>query len=117
MAIYIGNKHYSEVIGIEVYCGRPKNDSKSPLRNIYIIGVDGTRDEVCNKYESRFQALILQDTKLRREVIRVYRLAKTNDITLMCWCVNSKVYIRCHCETIKNFLDKQLGESIYGDKK
>ena len=99
MTIYIGNKHWSEVIGIEVYCGRP-----SILQNKYKIGIDGDRNKVCELFAQDFYQQIKHDTPLRKEVIRIYRLAMTEDITLMCWCIPS----RCHCDTIKQFLDKYL---------
>jgi len=101
VTIYIGSKHWGEHKGMVIYCGRP-----SILQNPYVIGVDGTRDEVCNKFEVDFYNQITEDGPFRQEVIRLYRLAQETDVTLLCYCVPA----RCHCLTIKRFLDKYLEE-------
>ena len=41
------NKRTDRIPPDAIYCGRP-----SPLGNPFIIGRDGTRDEVCDKYEA-----------------------------------------------------------------
>ena len=109
MTIYIGHKYDKQIRGIEIYCGRGnKNQVPTPLGNPFVIGKDGTRDEVCDKYEEYFNTQIKLDSPLRQEIKRIFRLAKYNDVTLTCWCVKPKVCIRCHCETIKQFLDIYL---------
>ena len=76
----------------------------SPLGNPYIIGKDGTRDEVCNKYEQWFEEN-RNTPQVRQELIRLYRKAKNEgEITLSCFCYPK----RCHGETIKRFLEKYL---------
>ena len=102
MTIYVGNKHWSKAIGIEVYVGRP-----SVLGNPYKVGVHGNGDTVCDQYFSYFHEQVrIPISPIRVEIIRLYHLAKTNDITLMCWCKPN----RCHCDTIKEFLDGQLNK-------
>ena len=63
------------------YCGRP-----SPYGNRFIIGRDGTRDEVCDKYE----AWLPQQVKL---MAMIPALA---ELDLVCWCAPA----RCHCSSL-----------------
>ena len=101
MTIYIGSKHHGIHSGIVVYCGRP-----SILQNPYVIGKHGNRNEVCDLYQKDFARLVKIEGPFRNEVIRLYKLAKTIDITLLCFCTPN----RCHCDTIKNFLNIQLNK-------
>lgn len=73
-----------------VNCGRG-----SIYGNPYRIGVDGTRDEVCDKYIIYFNKRLL-DEKFRAKVLalRGHRLG--------CWCKPK----RCHLETIVEFINK-----------
>jgi len=99
MTIYIGNKRFGVHKGINVYCGRP-----SILANPFKIPEHGDRTEVCKLFTDYFHKSVQEDTVLRMEVIRLYKLAFTNDITLICWCFPAQ----CHCETIKKFIDEKL---------
>jgi len=73
----------------DVNCGRG-----SIYGNPYRIGIDGTRDEVCDKYKEYFYKKILNPT-FRNKVL----LLKSKK--LGCWCKP----LRCHLETIKEYLD------------
>ncbi len=79
-----------------------KVDRSSPLGNPFYMGNESLRDFVCDRYEAYFNAphpIIFND-----ELNRIVELAKTNDITLLCWCYPK----RCHAETIKKYIDKIL---------
>ena len=99
MTIHIGNMHYSKPTGIVIYCGRP-----SALENTYIIGKHGDRNAVCDSYDRDFPEKVKTPGPFRDAIIEIYHLARTNDVTLMCYCTPR----RCHCDTIKAFIDQFL---------
>lgn len=76
----------------DVYCGRP-----SIFGNPFVIGKDGSRDEVIEKYRTYFHEKISSDQNFLNEVY------KLKDKTLGCFffCVPQK----CHCEVIVGYLD------------
>ncbi len=74
----------------DVYCGRG-----SAYGNPYKIGVDGTRDDVCDKFELYFLKR-LQDSKYRAMVMSL------KGKRLGCYCKP----LRCHLDTIKKYLDE-----------
>lgn len=82
-------------------------DRTSPLGNPFFMAKEEQREEVCDRYEEYFDCphTIIFNT----ELARIVELAKTNDITLLCWCYPK----RCHAETIKRYLEKQL--EVYYD--
>lgn len=76
--------------------------------NPFIIGRDGTRDEVCDKFVSYFHNK-LRDIYFRNEVL------KLKGRKLGCWCkchppcYNPKCKsLRCHLETIVEYLENEL---------
>lgn len=75
------------------YCGRG-----SLFGNPYIIGRDGDRNVVCDRYEEWFNFLI-KDRVFRAEVL------KLKDEVLECFCKDPNKYVRCHLETIVRYLD------------
>jgi len=71
------------------YRGRP-----SPLGNPFVIGRDGTRDEVCDKYA----AWLPTQPKL---------MAMIPDLAgrdLVCWCAP----LRCHCDILLRLANPDL---------
>ena len=74
-----------------MYCGRP-----TIFSNPYLIGRDGTRDEVCDKYIEYFNYKI-QNPEFRKAVmlLRGKRLG--------CWCVPK----RCHVQTILEYIENE----------
>ena len=87
-ATSVVNMRYNKA---DVNCGRG-----SFFGNPYKIGVDGTRDEVCDKYATLFRKR-LQDPTFRAKVL----LLKGRK--LGCWCKP----LRCHVDTIKSYLDNE----------
>lgn len=83
-----------------------KVDRSSPLGNPFKMGNDESlRDLVCNNYERYFDNTVrVRHTIFTNEVDRIVELAKTNDITLLCWCYPK----RCHAETIKRHIEDCL---------
>ncbi len=72
------------------YCGRP-----SIFGNPFVIGKDGTRDEVIEKYRVYFYDRIRIDANFRSEVL------KLKDKTLGCFCKP----LACHLDIIAEYLD------------
>lgn len=83
-----------------VYIGRG-----SPLGNPFVIGRDGDRDAVCDRYEAWFaERVATRDPAVLGELRRLYRLASQGELVLGCFCSPR----RCHGETIKRFLESHL---------
>jgi hypothetical protein len=76
------NKKTDRIPASAYYCGRP-----GPLGNPFIIGRDGTPDEVCDKFERWLPT----QPKLMALV------ATLEGRDLVCWCEP----LRCHCRTIR----------------
>ena len=76
----------------------------SPLGNPFVIGRDGDRDEVCEKYERWFARKISEpDPEVMEELRSIYRKAKRDGrVVLGCYCAPA----RCHGETIKRFIEE-----------
>ncbi len=71
------NKYRSGIPANAVYCGRG-----SPYGNPFVIGKDGDRDAVCDKFE--------------REVLPTLDVSKLRGKDLVCFCAPK----RCHCDAI-----------------
>ena len=98
MAIKIGNIRTFKPDGSIAI----KVDRTSPLGNPFYMCNESVRDYVCARYEEYFNAphpIIFND-----ELNRIVELARTNDITLLCWCYPK----RCHAETIKRYVEDRL---------
>jgi hypothetical protein len=95
------------------YCGRAGKGEAGLLGNPFAVNVThSNRDEVCDKFQVHFDMMIKAcEGSLYRRMRELYKIALTQDVELACFCVPK----RCHCETIKNFLDLKLGERN-GDK-
>ena len=62
MTTTIVNKHHK--LPYDVYIGRG-----SPFGNPYVIGVDGTREEVISKYIEYFNARVEQEEDFKKSVL------------------------------------------------
>jgi hypothetical protein len=99
-------------VGIDVgphviYCGRPGKGVAGPFGNPFIVGRDGTRDEVIAKHAAWFHAP--EQVELRNELYReaVSRLdAGASQVVLTCFCHPKS----CHCDTMVRWLDKTIFE-------
>src|SRR5690348_11986651 len=76
----------------DIYCGRP-----SIYGNIYIIGKDGNRAEVINKYKIYFDNKIKNDPEFKKAIL------KLRNKTISCWCDYPKQ--DCHLRIIAEYLD------------
>ena len=89
----------------QVYVGRP-----SPLGNPFVIGKDGTRDEVIAKYRDWLEVNLHhrsdEDTAaaVYKEIHRLWHMCIANEgITLVCWCKPQD----CHGDVIAEWIQAQ----------
>lgn len=96
-----------------VYIGRYNktyNLSPSPLANPYVIGKDGTRDEVVEKYRQWLWVQVQNNNLAFTELKRLSLGArKNNSLTLMCWCKENE---KCHGDVIISCLNWMESNNI-----
>jgi hypothetical protein len=80
----VHNKYHNSAPASAVYIGRG-----SPWGNPYVIGKDGTRDDVCNKFE--------------KHTLPNLDLSKLQDKDLVCFCAPK----RCHGHSIVKAIAEQ----------
>lgn len=88
MTTTIVNKHHK--LPYDVYIGRG-----SPFGNPYVIGVDGTREEVISKYIEYFNARVEQEEDFKKSVLAL------KGKRLACFC-HPKA---CHGDVIIKYLE------------
>ena len=83
-------------------------DRTSVLGNPYVMPDESYRDTVCDWYEDYFYDTVnsVRDHKSFKNKLNIIEIARTNDITLLCWCYPK----RCHAETIKRYIEHKLEE-------
>lgn len=101
-----------------IYCGRG-----SALGNPFYLQSESQRDAVCEKYidwfyenadTSNFLDIYagrdngIPHTRQTAQLLELFNLAIKEDINLGCFCAPK----RCHCDTIKDFLDSKLKELL-----
>ena len=83
--------------GIGEYIGRP-----SPLGNPFVIGKDGTREQVIAAYREWLYERIPENENVTSELNRLWALSKQDDLNLICWCAPKE----CHGNVIKEVLEE-----------
>ena len=82
-----------------------KVDRSSILGNPFKIGIDGDRDEVCDKQSKYFDKNC--EGKLKKELDRLLEIHKRyGKLRIFCWCEPE----RCHARKIKSYLDERIQE-------
>lgn len=86
------------------YIGRP-----SPLGNPFMIGTNGTRDEVIERYKCWLLVALTSDMdmykKVGEEFDRLCRKYKDDGVLrLVCWCAP----LRCHGDVIADFIEDRV---------
>ncbi len=81
------------------YIGRP-----SVLGNPFVIGRDGTRDEVIAKYRVWLNDQLHESEAVGRELSRLTDLARDGDLNLVCWCAPQA----CHGDVVKSCIEWML---------
>lgn len=85
-AIYIGRRN--ALLKLET----------SPYHNPFVVGVDGTREQVLEKFEEYWYAP-------KQEALRVQAIVELSGKNLKCWCKRRKKSYACHGDIIIEFLD------------
>jgi len=96
-----------------IYCGRG-----SVLGNPFEMKDEADRNKVCEQYAQYFhqKVEIEKDETMLKELREIYKQALNGDVNLGCYCAPK----RCHCETIKDFIERMLikaGKQIEVEKK
>lgn len=104
MAVKIVNKYLVRGDNY-IWCGRP-----SPVGNPWPMANTSQeeRDRVCDLYANWFKEQMETPTEAAYFVLDLIEQAEKGDITLGCVCKQSDKEVRCHCDTIKRFIDRQL---------
>jgi len=97
--ITVVNKRYFKGKGI--YIGRP-----SPLGNLFIVGRNGSLEEVMRKYGEYLPEAIKYDKKIAAAFERIKKAAKEGDVNLICWCAPKW----CHGNIIKRMVEEANAE-------
>lgn len=98
----------------KIYIGRENKTyglKESPLANHFIIGEDGSRNRVIDKYKGWLRSELLSNTKtdVIEEIERLTELAKQSDLILTCWCKP----LKCHGDFIKGLIEERLKDNDY----
>ena len=98
--ITVVNKHR---VSEHIYCGRG-----SALGNPFSMKSEAERYEVCDKYEQYFlqKVEIEKNESMLSQLRIIYKAAKNGNVNLGCFCAPK----RCHCDTIKTWIEKKLTE-------
>lgn len=103
MQICVINKHYDSRPG--EYIGRP-----SVLGNPFVLGEDGNREEVVDKYRRWLWKNIQGDGPVLRELFRLKEQTRKGELILICWCKRPDKEVACHGDVIEQalqWLDKK----------
>lgn len=98
MITIVNRKTYK---GKGVYIGR-----LTSFGNPYVIGKDGTREEVIEKYKMYIRYKIKTDSifcSIFMNLVKKYLNAE--DIVLICWCKPEA----CHGDVLKEMIEEALG--------
>lgn len=75
----------------------------TPLGNIFVIGKDGTRNEVIEKYQNwLYEQILLKNAEVCAELNKIYKTALNFDVSLECSCVG--FHKNCHAYVIKDLI-------------
>jgi len=98
--------HVSHYNGDGVYVGRGcYGFGKSVLANPFVIGKDGDRNEVIEKYRKWLWIEYNKGGEARNELERLSDIVRRGDrLVLMCWCKPKA----CHGDVIKRCIDWML---------
>ena len=82
-------------------------DRTSPVGNPLYMRDESMRDEVCDRYKNYFYGQLESNAKFKEYLqAMLCALKQYGKLYLYCWCAPK----RCHAETIKKWLEKQIKE-------
>jgi Domain of unknown function (DUF4326) len=101
-----------KLVGFEngIYVGRKCAGLKgSVLGNPFVIGKDGSREEVIKKYRAWLWAEVWALGEVWKELRRIKKLVEEReDVQLVCWCGAG----RCHGDVIKSCVLWMIKEDL-----
>jgi hypothetical protein len=105
MNINIVNKHFYDKAkskAVDVYCGRGSvlGNPYSHKLNTQAKFVVSSRDEAIRNYREYFYEEIKHNENFLNELRRIYVIAKSGEVNLVCFCYPKS----CHCDVIKEFI-------------
>jgi hypothetical protein len=100
MSITVVNRHYHAASAQDIYIGRP-----SSLGNPFVIGKDGNREEVINKYKAWISGQMKSNNRIKNALAYIVKRVKDGDaISLVCYCAPQL----CHGDIIKSIIEQAL---------
>lgn len=102
--VVVNRKNLSDPLpnSTRVYVGRP-----SVLGNPFPMHKESERDKVCDLYAGWLREQWKTNPKVREELLRLARLARSGPLELVCYCAPR----RCHADFIKEAVTKILAAS------
>ena len=105
MKINIVNKHFyqkEKSKTVDVYCGRGSvlGNPYSHKLNTLAKFVVANREEAIGNYRKYFYGEIKTNADFLNELRRIYVIAQSNEVNLVCFCYPKS----CHCDVIKEFI-------------
>ena len=104
MILNVKNKrtHIPQVGKVDIYCGRGSvlGNPFSHKEGTSAKFVVESRDEAVEAYRAYFKTQMETNTELLNEMRRIFKIAKKNEVNLVCYCYP----LPCHCNVIRGFL-------------
>jgi hypothetical protein len=111
--IYIVNKYHMPTkpedlpqakIATAIYCGRG-----SFLGNPFVLRHPKDRDWVCDQYAAWMPEMVskrdnAQSRGMYNQLLKIQEASIIGDVMLVCYCAPK----RCHCETIKSYIEEKM---------
>lgn len=103
-----------KVVGFDgkdkIYIGRRSYGKKgSVLENKFIIGKDGNRNEVVEKYRRWLWTEFNKEGEVYNELVRIARKVKNGKkVDLVCWCAPKG----CHGDVIRNCIKWMIKDGL-----
>jgi len=91
-----------------VYIGRGRGGVPGNFGNPFIIGRDGTRDEVIEKFRIYFIERLQNDISVKMAFDNLVNCASVGDLYLICWCSP----LACHGDIIKELILTELTKRV-----
>ena len=73
-----------------------------PFGNPFVVGIDGDRERVIQRFKSYFNDRMLRDSWYKKKVLQL------EGKDLICWCAP----LRCHAEVIRDYLARRRASLI-----
>jgi hypothetical protein len=104
MGVIVENKRtYKGGSGMAVYVGRP-----SLFGNPAQMRDEADRDRVIEFYRKWLRSKWSEDGPVKRELLKLAKIAKDRDIVLLCWCAPKP----CHAHVLKEAIEGVIAKNL-----